>query len=568
MPTRLKAAVRWSRTLPARIVFLMTIAMLPVGLIAIYQTQVVIESARTLNRAALMSQIDSEAARERELIEHALAASQGLAVLIEKLGEENCADILRGFVDGNGGYIFAAFVRASGFMPCSSSGDVLDLSERPSFQTAMARGGSSVQFNPEGAVTGRSVVLVTRPVYDGDKVIGVVSLSIPHSLVIRRLEDLSPDKGLLLAVIDPDGEVISATTGIDGAARFLPADVSPNDLPGRTGETFRAMTRSGEERFFAVTPMVPGTVLLVGSWPLSAVPEADGALQVWLATALPVLMWIAGVGVALVGMERMVVRHVAELRSAMRRFALGDRSSAALELPNAPAELEEAQRAFNRMALLISDGEARREQDLKDKEVLLREVHHRVKNNLQLIVSMMNMQSRSLETEEAKHVVAELQRRVRSMAVLHRALYNTPNAATVDAAELVSAVVRDISDQCGAVPGTRIETALTQVDLYPDQAVPLSLLVAETLNRAFRHAPESDGRIAVELVPDGEGLVRLLVQTDATRAEDPADDSRFDRMVQTMIAAFLRQLDGKMETTSEDGRYRVIVRFPRVVYGA
>ncbi|MGP6087399.1 sensor histidine kinase [Antarctobacter jejuensis] len=542
--------------------------MLPVGLIAIYQTQVVIENAQTAKRAALMSQVDSEASKERELIENALAASRGLSVLISRLGVANCDDLLRGFVEGNSTYIFAGYVQASGMMDCSSTGEAIDLSHRDTYRTAMERDGPTVQFVEEGAVTGRTILIVTQPVRDGDRNLGFVTLSIPHAVVVGQLDNISTENGLLLAAIDPAGNVLSATGGLDAAPAFLPADIAPDDMVNRQGETFRARTGKGEERFFAVSPMVPDTVFLVGSWPISAVPESDGASQIWLATSLPVLMWLAGVGVALFGMERLVVRHVAQLRSAMRRFALGDRSSTTLELADPPSELEEAQRAFNRMALLIADSEARREQDLKDKEVLLREVHHRVKNNLQLIASIMNMQARDLETEEAKHVVAELQRRVRGMAVLHKALYNTAASTMVDAADLVCAVVQDANDHPGSnvVPG--IDTKLQPVDLYPDQAVPLSLLVAETLNEAIRRENGRGGRIDVDLSATEDGEVTLSIGAHQAHEVREPRPGNLDGLSHKMISAFLRQLDGKMETTSEDGCYRVKVRFPRAVYSA
>ena len=123
MPTRLKSLYRLSRSLPARIACLMTIAMLPVGLIAVYQTQAVIESAREQNRTALMAQLRAEASPQTETLESALAAAQGLAVLIAKLGEEDCSDILKGFVESNDTYVFAGFIEASvaSSMPYSSS---------------------------------------------------------------------------------------------------------------------------------------------------------------------------------------------------------------------------------------------------------------------------------------------------------------------------------------------------------------------------------------------------------------------------------------------------------------
>lgn len=570
MSSALKTLYRVSRSLSGRIALLMTIALLPVGLTAVYQTHAVIKSAQVQKRASMMAQIRSEATSERELIENALAASQGLAVLIEKLGEDHCSDLLQGFVTGNDRYIFAGFVRSSGWLACSSTGATMDLSDRGTFHLAMRHGGASVQVIPRGAVTGRQVVVVTHPVHDGNRVLGFVSVSIPHATAIGKLDDPLSRTGLRIAAIDIEGDVIAASLGLDAAEDFLPRDISLADLANRRNETFRAISGTGAQRYFAVTPMIEGKVMLVGSWPLSAVPGMDSRVQSLIAIGLPVLMWIAGVGGAIYGLQRMVIRHVAQLRSAMRRFALGAREDTTLDLTDPPAELEEAQRAFNRMALLITEGELRRDQDLKDKEVLLREVHHRVKNNLQLIASIMNMQARELETAEAKHVVSELQRRVRGMAVLHRALYNTPTSTTVDAAALVRAVVSDVQDLVGASRAPQVDTTLEPVALYPDQAIPLSLFVAEALHATIleprQTRPGDATRVLLCASPGDE--IRLSIDSPILGDEMPDTETRFDGMSQKMIAAFLRQLDGRMELSADGARKMMTVTFPRATYGA
>ncbi|MBV6638692.1 MAG: hypothetical protein KI788_22625, partial [Mameliella sp.] len=123
----------------------------------------------------------------------------------------------------------------------------------------------------------------------------------------------------------------------------------------------------------------------------------------------------------------------------------------------------------------------------------------------------------------------------------------------------------------GARGKIEIDTALEHVDLYPDQAIPLSLFVAETLNTAIRQTCNADprDRIGVRLTSGGSDEVRLCIDSSPAEPLPPgADAPRPDGMAQKMIAAFLRQLGGKMETTSDDGRYRVTVMFPRAAYGA
>ena len=244
----------------------------------------------------------------------------------------------------------------------------------------------------------------------------------------------------------------------------------------------------------------------------------------------------------------------------MRRFALGERSAQSLRLDAPPGELADAERAFNRMALIISDAEARREADLRDKEVLLKEVHHRVKNNLQLIASIMNMQARNARSPETKQMLAGLQQRVRGLAMLHRTLYTTPELTTVDGADLIRTVVNDVTQALDA-DDLALEMSLDRVDLYPDQAVPLSMLLAEAVTNAVKHigrAPDGRTAIDVSLVTEDDGRVRVSVSNtkgERLPGRQPPHEDEPSGLGTRLMAAFVAQLDGSAETEETDERY-------------
>jgi two-component sensor histidine kinase len=298
----------------------------------------------------------------------------------------------------------------------------------------------------------------------------------------------------------------------------------------------------------------------VGSWPSLA--TGTGAMAGLTAMLLPVAMWFAGISVAIFGLQRLVLRHISDMRSAMRRFALGERGEGLLALQDPPLEMEELERAFNRMALIVTDAEARSEADLQDKEVLLKEVHHRVKNNLQLIASIMNLQIRRAHSPEAKRLLTGLQRRVRGLAMLHRSLYTTPDMTTIDSRDLISTVVQDASS---LLPDRkqRVETELASIELYPDQAVPLSMLIAEALTNAFKYGDAgSDEPIRVKLEQlDGERA--RLVFTNPVQPGVETITTEGDGLGTQLMTAFVRQLEGESRSGIEDGRYVFEASFAR-----
>ncbi|MFW2588435.1 sensor histidine kinase [Sagittula sp. SSi028] len=545
----------------------MSLAMLPLGLISVYQTQVVVDEAQALSRAALLAETVAAASGERELIQQALGAARGLSAAVDRVDSAACTRILSNFIDSQQLYIFASYVQADGRMDCSSSGETRDFGPTPTLQSAMERNGPAVEMLQSGPVTKQAVITASHPVRVDGQPIGIVSISIPHSLVNALMQNPVPTEELKLASVNTAGEVISSTSGIRAAAGFLPQNMELTDLVGRVGTTFSGVAGDGQERFFAVAPMIDDVLVLVGSWPVSVATSANEGTRAHLAVVFPALMWLAGIGVAFLGLQRLVVRHVRQLRSAMRQFALGERRQAPLMLANPPEELEEAQRAFNRMVLILTEAEARQEKDLHDKEVLLKEVHHRVKNNLQLIASIMNMQSRSARSTEAKHMLAGLQRRVRGLAMLHRTLYTTTDLTTVDSRDLIQTVVDDVSTMSrdGKVGLT---SDIASVPLFPDQAVPLSMLVTEALTNAYKYvgtAPDGSRDISISLLEDGNGLVVLRVEnTVGSNAErDGTDGEQGDGLGNRLMTAFVRQLDGEVTHSAEPDQYALAIEFPR-----
>jgi two-component sensor histidine kinase len=223
--------------------------------------------------------------------------------------------------------------------------------------------------------------------------------------------------------------------------------------------------------------------------------------------------------------------------------------------------------AYEQMTETILHDEAELEDIVHQKEVLLREVHHRVKNNLQLIASIMNMQMRRTKSEEARSIMKGLQDRVMSLATIHRELYQTAGLSDIHTDELLSMIVRQITNMADW-PDRRftVHSTFDDIRLVPDQAVPLALLVSEAVTNALKHAMtgrEPSAELWVSLKRTDDSRAELHIRNTTVRpvpgAEETASES--SGLGTQLISAFAMQMGGLVRRETEDGFYNLMVSF-------
>ncbi len=198
---------------------------------------------------------------------------------------------------------------------------------------------------------------------------------------------------------------------------------------------------------------------------------------------------------------------------------------------------------------------------LRERDVLLQEVHHRVKNNLQVIASMISMQMRTLEPHE-RGVLRECQNRVQTIALVHEKLYKSNDYASIPFAEYAEGLAASVFQAGGASPNVTLSTEIAAVDLPVDKAIPCGLIINELIVNALKHAFPADraGTIRVELARAEGNRVRLVVADDGQGME-PSASKRSDSLGLRLVATLAQQLDGVLVTT-EQPSMRVEVTFP------
>ena len=217
----------------------------------------------------------------------------------------------------------------------------------------------------------------------------------------------------------------------------------------------------------------------------------------------------------------------------------------------------------------ISESKRAEEQvrtSLHEKEILLKEVHHRVKNNLQIISSLLNLQVRHVQDPVAVQAFQDSRSRVRSMALVHERLYQSASLARIDISEYVRSVAADLVHSYGADQRIRLRVDVDMVELGIDTAVPCGLLVNELVSNALKHAFPGGrlGTITLELRAHGDARWRLRISDDGVGWPEGLDPRDTTTLGMQLVVTLTDQLGGTLQRLPGSGTaFEVVFREAR-----
>lgn len=196
-------------------------------------------------------------------------------------------------------------------------------------------------------------------------------------------------------------------------------------------------------------------------------------------------------------------------------------------------------------------------QSLDEKEVLIREIHHRVKNNMQVIVSLMRMHTRRAKAPELEKIFTDFQDRVGAMSLIHEALYQSDNLSHIDFEGYLKKLCRNLSQVYGATgKGIELRVAKSNVSLNMDQGIAVGMLISELISNAFKHAFPDDkgGFVHVELADLGEANVRLIVEDNGVGIPKDIDiNAPASLGLRLAMATAKRELGGNVTLDTDNG---------------
>ena len=191
---------------------------------------------------------------------------------------------------------------------------------------------------------------------------------------------------------------------------------------------------------------------------------------------------------------------------------------------------------------------------LREKEILLREIHHRVKNNMQVISSLLNLQASKTQDPVTKAILEESRQRVRSIAIIHEKLYNSENLANIDFAIYLKSLADELCKSFGR-PEILCVLDLEAIPFEVDKAIPAGLIVNELLTNSLRHAfpPGTKGTVWVHLRSIGDQNVELVVRDDGVGFPAGTDISSATTMGLAIVRTLVEQMRGTLTMDTSHG---------------
>ncbi|MDT8343586.1 MAG: histidine kinase dimerization/phosphoacceptor domain -containing protein [Thermohalobaculum sp.] len=550
---------------------ILAVAMAPAGVLAVIQALSNVDDAIGQRRELLAADARKAAEEEQSVF---LSIRETLRIAVRELGRElaesgTCEGTL-GLMLGNDPRLRGgALVDAEGAAICGDAA-ALDIAANPVWADFAQRPRFAIG-PPQTPPGGGAFVTAFYPMPD------VTSpASTPPAIAVAVAVDLTFLRGLVASDLTPRPFAVLGHAGgllaIGGAegGGWLPADRAPL-LSFSAGDMVLVSTDGIERRFFVV-PLIAGQV-----WAVTAARELEfgallGSAQGLLVVA-PILLWLIAVMVAAGAIDRLVTRHVRYLERVTARLGRGELDAEIEPLDGAPSEIRNLGEAIRVMARNLAEREAALQEMVAAQKSLLLEVHHRVKNNLQMVSSLMNMQLRRSESEAERRSLRLVQDRIHGLALVHQNLYATERLDSIPLDHLLRDLCEHLTTSLKpARARVQFQTALEPITVGTEIATPIALFMTEAVSNIFKHAigPAGATVIRLGLARAGESFV-LTLENDLAPAGQivPGDEAggapldRHSGLGGRLMEGFARQIGGTLtRETLESGAYRVTLTAP------
>jgi PAS domain S-box-containing protein len=210
------------------------------------------------------------------------------------------------------------------------------------------------------------------------------------------------------------------------------------------------------------------------------------------------------------------------------------------------------------------NADARIRESLRDKELLLKEIHHRVKNNLQIVSSLLHLQRASVDDPAAIAAITQSETRVRAMALLHQMLYQTEAVGHVQMHDYLRTLALQIR---GAMDAAHVNVtfAMESISLDLDRAIPCGLITTELLTNCYKHAfpQQRRGQVRLGFVSSTDGFCVLSVDDDGAGLPQDKSLDRSTSLGFKLVRSLAHQLGGTLEWTTSASGTHVAITFPR-----
>jgi two-component sensor histidine kinase len=471
---------------------------------------------------------------------------------VQSLRGPRCVETLHAVQTAQPIYSNLKLVDAGGRVICSAieTEESVEISQRPWF--VRLRAGDTEAFSEiylDWSLQ-RPVMTAAHALRDEAGFSGAIAadLDVQSALRLLRTQELPPEMSLALSDGDGNLSYVSESEDQNRIARL------PEEALQQVRTTGAPVLLEGVEgvpgRSLLVAPLAGRDIqlalispsLLLGSW---------AGFDIVGTVLVPSLMWLLALLCVSLAVDFFVLRWLSYLGRMARLYGAGRLGLQPVRASRAPAEIRTLAETLASMANDLEVREAELENVAEQRGALLREIHHRVKNNLQVTMSLLNIQARRSGDSEARRVLEEARGRIHALALVHRTLYENDDLRSVSMRPFLEQLLeylREASSVFGADVEVSVDAA--DVELDPDLAIPAALFITEAVTNAYKHAfSERGGRVDVRLVRDTGGKIAVSV-CDNGRGFAEGDG---DGMGTSLMQALSQRLNGRMDRSANPG---------------
>ncbi len=190
-----------------------------------------------------------------------------------------------------------------------------------------------------------------------------------------------------------------------------------------------------------------------------------------------------------------------------------------------------------------------------EKEWLLKEIHHRVKNNLQIVMSLLNSQSAYIDNEPALTAIHDSQHRVHAMSLIHQKLYGSENVSTIDMSSYIRELTSYLGDSFNSGQRIRFELAIEPLEMDVSQAVPLGLILNEAITNSIKYAFPNDrsGVISISLSTTSPNQYLLVISDNGVGMPQQFNSKKAGSLGMSLMEGLSEDLDGRFSIENKNG---------------
>lgn len=547
-----------ARTLRTQLLGVVIAALLPLLGIAIWQGWIVLQDSRDLVTTRLRANAWGVAELQRDpfiIAQHALtfAAQQPE---VRTMGPR-CKAILASALQGSGALVNLLRTDASGRARCSvmpfRAGQ--DLS-RDDWWLARGERRTLYLAPPQfGQISQRRLQLMVLPLFSPtNEFMGTISAGIGIEALGASLRQQEHSRPGAIMVVDARGRPIIKSPRAQ-IARFDQVIAARSDPQTVVATDHRPWT-------YVSAPLYRDELFVVYTEPARSVTQA-ALSRMWPSLLLPLVALLLTSLAIWIASQRLILRWLDDLRLMTARFARGDFRGELERYARAPIEFAEFAAHLHHMARAIEAQERGLRDALAAKTALTKEVNHRVKNNLQIVNSLLTLQSDRVTDPEGSSALRQARTRIAALGLIHRLLYEG-DGGDEQGSVSIDRLVRDLCSQLRSShrhrPQVELECSSQLLLLSADQAVPLTLFIVEAVTNAFAHGFDGSERGSIRVDVETHGTDGVIRVTDDGRGFAIADAP--SSMGIDLIRAFAEQVSGTVRIESGAAGTMLTLTFP------